>query len=261
MSTLSNKEAKNLVKKIFGKNAEKYVTSKSHSQGTDLPLIVEWLEPDPNALVLDIATGGGHVAKTLAPHVATVFATDLTKEMLENTANHLRTQYPNIFYVLADAESLPFMDESFDIVTCRIAPHHFPNPDDFIREVSRVLKRDGKFILIDNIAPEDTKKGAFMNEVEKSRDISHVRCLSMSEWQKLLQSNALEEVQSRERKKKFIFPEWVKVTTKSQEQRDEVEKLLLNASEEIKEYFSIEIADGKVQSHQIDEWMVLCNKE
>ncbi|MGG0718407.1 class I SAM-dependent methyltransferase [Robertmurraya massiliosenegalensis] len=258
---MSNKEAKNLVKNVFGKNAEKYVTSESHSQGTDLPLIVEWLNPKSDSIVLDIATGGGHVAKTLSPHVATVLATDLTKEMLSNTAKHLRTQYKNIHYVLADAESLPFLDNTFDEVTCRIAPHHFPNPGHFIREVSRVLKPRSQFLLIDNIAPEDSDKGEFMNQVEKLRDKSHGRCLSISEWRKLFQNSDLEEGQSRQRKKKFMFPVWVNVTTENQEQRDEVEQLLLSATEELKEYFAIEIVDGEVQSHEIDEWMVLCKKK
>lgn len=259
--TLKDYEAKELVKSIFGKNAEKYVTSTTHSKGDDLPLILEWLNLKDDSVVLDVATGGGHVARTLAAKVSTVFATDLTKEMLSNTAAHLKTQFKNIHYIVADAESMPFLDNTFDAVTCRIAPHHFPNPHDFISEANRVLKPGGKFLLIDNIAPADSEKGAFMNQVEKLRDTSHVRCLSISEWRTLFQAYGLDEVRSEQKKKKFLFSDWVARTTENQQQRDEVEQLLLNAPEEFKEYFLIQISSGKIQSHQIDEWMALCVKK
>ena len=144
------KTPKQKVEEVFGKNADKYVTSNSHAKGDDLPLLVDWLKPEKTWKVLDIATGGGHVTKTLAPHVATVFSTDLTRAMLENTAKHLRHNFDNIEYVVADAEALPFLTETFDAAVCRIAPHHFPQPDRFISEVAKVLKTGGKFILIDN---------------------------------------------------------------------------------------------------------------
>ncbi|WP_231514904.1 class I SAM-dependent methyltransferase [Oceanobacillus salinisoli] len=115
-------------------------------------MLVDWLSPDLQMSVLDIATGGGHVAKTLSPFVQTVFATDLTKEMLAVTANYLH-DYKNIHYVIADAEDLPFLDQSFDIVTCRIAAHHFQDKERFIQGVKRVLKDDGKFLFIDNVTP------------------------------------------------------------------------------------------------------------
>ncbi|RXI96484.1 SAM-dependent methyltransferase [Anaerobacillus alkaliphilus] len=257
---MEDKNIKNKVKSVFGKNAEEYVSSESHAKGDDLPLLIEWLQPKSTWVVLDVATGGGHVAKTLAPHVSTVFSTDLTEEMLANTAKHLKTQFQNIFYVIADAESLPFLEGTFDVVTCRIAPHHFPSPASFIKEVSRVLKPSGRFVLIDNVAPENPRFDVFMNTVEKLRDESHVRCQTTEEWRELFTQNNLEVIQELARKKTFKFPTWVARTTESQEQRDQVEQYILAANEEIKNYFSIIVENNCVQSHQIDEWMVLCEK-
>lgn len=257
---MDDKNIKQKVKDVFGKNAEKYVTSESHAKGQDLPLLVEWLQPKANWIVLDIATGGGHVAKALSPHVATVYASDLTEKMLKNTASHLNKECKNIFYVIADAENLPFLESTFDAVTCRIAPHHFPNPKDFIREVERVLKPGGKFLLIDNVAPEEEKLDVFMNTVEKLRDESHVRCLAISEWQDLFADAGLQEVQSQNRKKTFQFQTWVATTATSQPQIESVEQYILKANDEIKNYFSVVINNNHVQSHQIDEWMVLCRK-
>ncbi|GEN35119.1 class I SAM-dependent methyltransferase [Aneurinibacillus danicus] len=251
---------KETVKRQFGKNAEKYVTSASHAKGSDLAMLVEWLAPRPDWVALDVATGGGHVAGTLAPHVAHVFSTDLTPQMLAQAAGHLKTKHSNIWYVVADAEALPFLDATFDAVTCRIAPHHFPAPERFVQEVARVLKPGGRFLMIDNVAPVDKKLALFMNKVEKMRDESHVRCLSIEEWGALFAASGLTERRSSFRRKTYDFPVWAARTASDGQQVEKVEKLLTEAEKEIKEYFSVHMQDGKVVSLQVDEWMVLLEK-
>ncbi|TCP30219.1 methyltransferase family protein [Scopulibacillus darangshiensis] len=256
-----SQDPKQKVRSQFAKNAEKYVTSESHAKGADLTLLIEWLNPESHWTALDIATGGGHVAKALSPFVEHVFATDLTKEMLANTAKHLNQSYQNIWYVIADAESLPFLDRTFDIVTCRIAPHHFPNPERFIKEVARVLKPNGSFLMIDNVVPEERNLAEFMNEMEKLRDESHVKCLSIEEWRKQFADAGLLETRSRSRKKPYQFQDWVKRTATSSGQIEKVEEYILSASKEIHTYFNVTSANEKVETVQIDEWMVLCQKE
>ncbi|WP_142826967.1 class I SAM-dependent methyltransferase [Planococcus soli] len=255
-----DKTPKQKVKEVFGKNAEKYVTSDSHAKGEDLSLLVEWLQPENTWTVLDIATGGGHVTKTLAPYARTVFSTDLTEEMLENTAKHLQGSFDNIHYVVADAEALPFLKESFEAAVCRIAPHHFPHPERFIAEMSRVLKPGGRFVLIDNVAPADPELAQFMNTTEKLRDDSHSRCLSKEDWKTLLEENGMVERKSADRRKTFDYPSWVERTTESDEQIERVSWHLLNSDKKTADYFSIEVQEGKVQTFTIDEWMALYEK-
>ncbi|UOF90277.1 methyltransferase domain-containing protein [Fodinisporobacter ferrooxydans] len=255
-----HEKMKEKVKQQFAKNAQKYVASESHSQGNDLSLLIDWLRPTSDSVVLDIATGGGHVAKTLASHVSHVFATDLTEQMLENTARHLKQHGKNIWYVIADAESLPFLPNTFDIVTCRIAPHHFPNPDRFIEEVQRVLQPHGKFLLIDNVVPDDKRFADFMNTFEKLRDKSHVRCLSMREWQGLFAAKGLVEIRSLKRKKTYDYPTWVERTTANQEQIQRVSQYILSAGEDLRRYYSVIAENNQIQSLEVDEWMVLCEK-
>ncbi|WP_209125072.1 class I SAM-dependent methyltransferase [Alkalihalobacillus sp. BA299] len=254
------KNIKDTVKVVFGKNAEKYYESKSHANGIDLPLIIDWLQPEAGWIALDIATGGGHVAKTVAPYVKKMCATDLTEKMLENTAKNLNKQFDNIWYTVADAESLPFLANTFDLVTCRIASHHFPHPEKFINNVSRVLKPGGRFVLIDNVVPEDPKKAEFMNTFEKLRDESHVRCLSIEEWRRLFVDAALIEKRSTSRKKKHDFPIWVVRTASSEDQPKQVSEYILKANKVNKDYFKVVIENEEIKSVAIDEWMVLVEK-
>ncbi|AQQ54042.1 SAM-dependent methyltransferase [Planococcus lenghuensis] len=255
------KTAKEKVKHVFGRNADKYVTSDSHAKGTDLPLLAEWLQPAKTAVALDVATGGGHVAKALAPHTALVLATDLTEKMLDNTAKYLRSSFDNVMFVIADAESLPFLQDTFDIVTCRIAPHHFPNPDRFIAETARVLKPGGKFLMIDNVAPNDPALGAFMNQTEKLRDDSHVRCLSKDEWTELFTANGLMITKALDRKKTFDYPVWVARTAENDDQIGRVTEHLLGADPVAMDYFAITGQGDAIQKLVIDEWMVMCEKQ
>lgn len=252
---------KQAVQAQFGKHAEQYVTSQTHAKGEDLPLIVDWLQPKREWTVLDIATGGGHVARTLAPHVKWVAATDLTRPMLAAAARANREEgVENILYVQADAESLPFLDESFDLVTCRIAAHHFPHPAAFVREVERVLRPGGFFLFIDNVVPEDQEMAEWINRIEQMRDRSHVRCLAVSEWETLFSLHQLAAQKSRLRKKHFSFPQWVSRMAESREQEEAVEQCLLQAPEQVKAYLELVIEKNRVLTCQIDEWMVLCAK-
>ena len=172
---------KQLVQARFGPNAAEYAVSTNHAKGNSLARLVELARPQAHWHVLDVATGAGHTALALAPHVAEVVASDLTPQMLdaasqlacERGVTNLRTQ-------LADAEALPFEASSFDLVTSRIAPHHFANIPQFLAEVARVLKPGGRLIIVDNIAPEDA--AADLDAFEQMRDPSHVHCLSPREW-------------------------------------------------------------------------------
>ncbi|GGJ43595.1 class I SAM-dependent methyltransferase [Virgibacillus salexigens] len=250
---------KDNVKRVFSKNKHAYVTSSTHAYGDDLLKMESWLNPDPTMAVLDIATGGGHAAKRLAPSVREVFATDITKAMLENTRQHLQA-YANIKYVIADAENLPFLDLTFDMVTCRIAAHHFPHPEQFIQEVNRVLKPNGKFLFIDNTVPEVPRYASFLNRLEKMRDYSHVRCLSVNEWNHLFKENHLTVIQQEYRKKKLNYTHWINRTLHQFPAKEKVHQYMLKADQEIQSYFEFKQANGKIQQFTIDEWMVVAQK-
>src|SRR6202011_3355864 len=111
------------VQDYFARNAEGYVASFSHRSGSDLERLIELGEWDSQQQALDIATGGGHTALAVAPHVAQVTVTDLTPRMLEKAREFLLSQgITNAQFQVADAEQLPSANATFDRVTCRIAP-------------------------------------------------------------------------------------------------------------------------------------------
>ncbi len=179
----SPSDPRDLVRQQFGAHAQSYVTSPHHAQGESLERLLAVVQPRPEWRALDIATGGGHTALAIAPHVAAVVATDLTAEMLAAAETFIRSRgVQNVTFRTADATALPFGDGEFDLVTCRIAPHHFPDCAQFVREVARVLRPGGVAAVIDNIVPENPLAARHINAVEKLRDPSHVWAYSQADW-------------------------------------------------------------------------------
>jgi len=173
--------AKSVVQQQFGATAAHYLTSKPHAQGQSLTRLVEHVRPQPAWQVLDIATGAGHTAYAFAPHVARVWASDITAEMLALVRQEsARRQLTNVGTLYAKAERLPLGDQLFDLVTCRIAPHHFDSIPAFLEESRRVLKPDGRLGLVDNVVPPGAV-GDYINALERFRDPSHLRAWTMEQ--------------------------------------------------------------------------------
>jgi ubiquinone/menaquinone biosynthesis C-methylase UbiE len=239
-------DAKARVRAQYGSVGDAYVKSAGHATGKDLARMVEVARPLPTERLLDIATGGGHVARTFSPYVGQIVASDLTPEILHHAGVAFAEQgLVNIETRIADAESLPFDDGSFEIVTCRIAPHHFPHPDRFVSEVARVLTPGGRFILIDSTVP-DGDAGVFVNRIEKLRDPSHVRSLTIGEWQALLAANGFDVATVETFPKRHDFEEWTSRSRMAADDREELANILLNAPEATREALRVEIADGRL---------------
>jgi ubiquinone/menaquinone biosynthesis C-methylase UbiE len=211
---------KSLVQQQFGAHAAAYATSAVHAKGASLGRLVELVQPKPTWQALDVATGAGHTAAAFAPHVAHAIASDLTEEMLQEAAKLAKAKgLANMETARADAEALPFEDGRFDLVTCRIAPHHFPDIPTFVAETWRVLKPGGTFALVDNIAPDAESTPGFSsaqlrdaaltyNAFEKIRDPSHARCLGMAEWTEVLSDTGFEILHKERLPKDMEFQPW-----------------------------------------------------
>ena len=172
---------------VFGQRAAFYTTSTAHADQTVLDRVVELARPRADAFVLDVATGTGHTAFALAPYVARVIAIDLTPEMLsEGRKLKAERGVPNVEFRLADAHALPFVDATFDIVTCRRAAHHFVDIAKALREMNRVIRPGGRLVIDDRSVPEDDFVDKTMNRLDRLHDGSHVREYRPSEWERML---------------------------------------------------------------------------
>ena len=142
--------------------------------------------PQPADTVLDIATGAGHTALAFAPHVSQVVAYDLTEPMLVETAKNAANRgLGNVVTRQGPAEKLPFADASFDIVTVRLASHHFADNATAVHAMARVAKPGGRVVVVDNYGPEDEELDTQLQNIEKLRDPSHVRSYPLSVWRKI----------------------------------------------------------------------------
>src|SRR5204862_6796641 len=156
----------------WSQRAEAFRESPTHREGPDLDLLVAWCEPGHDVKVLDVATGGGHVARRLREEGCTVVTVDPAPGMRPD--------------VVSRAEDLPFADGSFDVVTCRIAAHHFEEIRKAIAEMARVTQR--LVVVEDNVFVDER-----VEEAERLRDPTHVRCYSDDEWKKMLTESGRED--------------------------------------------------------------------
>lgn len=200
---------KTLSREQYTKHAQGYVTSKAHAKAPELARLVEIAQPQPDWMVLDVATGGGHTALAFAPHVARVVATDLTPKMLETAEAHIAGQgATNVEFRLADAEDLPFDDGAFDLVTCRIAPHHFPDCARFVREGVKVLREGGLLLVQDHVLPDDEEAARAVDDFERLRDPSHNRAFSEGEWRFMFEDAGLDVDHTEQIVKRHAFIPW-----------------------------------------------------
>ncbi|WIG57632.1 MAG: SAM-dependent methyltransferase [Ktedonobacterales bacterium] len=246
------------VRAMFSRTAEAYVASPTHAAGADLAQLLELAAPHATDLALDVSTGGGHTALALAPHVARVTASDLTPHMLATARRFITSRgATNVDYVVADAERLPFLDASFDLVTVRIAPHHYVDVARAVREMARVLTDGGRLVVIDNIAPEDPALDTLVNAWEQRRDPSHVRAYTATEWRGFIAAAGLTVSHRAYGRKTHTYATWAERAQMSSADRSALEADMLAAPEAARAHFEVTERDGKLESWTGD-YLILC---
>ena len=148
-----------------------------------------WLQPlSPDLVVLDVACGAANASEVAAPHVRQVVGVDLTPALLRAGAERLREQgIVNVLLQEGDAAALPFVDESFDLVFCRFAVHHFAEPSRQMAEMARVCRVGGRIVINDLVAPDAELRQRF-DDLHRQLDPSHVRAVPADELVELTET-------------------------------------------------------------------------
>ncbi len=196
---------------VWSTRAQAFRESPTHREGPDLDLLVEWCDPGHDVKVLDVATGGGHVARRLREEGCTVLTVDPAPGMQPD--------------VLAPAEDLPFEDGAFDVVTCRIAAHHFQDVRKAVAEMARVTQR--LVVIEDNVFTDER-----VEEAERLRDPTHVRCYSEEEWKEMLTDAGLEVEQVVHFERRPVLDDWLARVDTPAEDAERVRSLLADRVEE-----------------------------
>ncbi len=192
---------------VWSQRADAFRDSPTHREGPDLDLLVEWCEPGHDVKALDVATGGGHVARRLREEGCTVVTVDPAPGMEPD--------------VVAPAESLPFEDGSFDVVACRIAAHHFQDVRKAVAEMARVTQK--LVVIEDNVFLDEDLEAA-----ERLRDPTHVRCYSEEQWKDLLTTAGLEVEQVQRFERRPVLDDWLERVNTPESDAARVRELLVD---------------------------------
>ncbi|MFC4549059.1 MULTISPECIES: class I SAM-dependent methyltransferase [Halorussus] len=242
----------------FGAVADAYRESAVHREGSDLETLASWCADASRAL--DVACGAGHTAGALADAgVPDVVAADASPEMVRTAvesfgvsgsgaaggSSELRSV--GVGGTAADAERLPFEDDAFDAVTCRIAAHHFPDSQAFLAEVARVLAPGGTFAFEDIVAPEDDDLADFFDRFERLRDPTHAEAHSRSEWKRLFEAAGFDVAESLTMRKEMDYESWVERTGPDESARETLAELVRTPEAEAVYGVRVDGADGDVR--------------
>jgi ubiquinone/menaquinone biosynthesis C-methylase UbiE len=176
----------------FTRQAAQFAASPTARSEEILERILRLAEPKPSDISLDVACGPGVLVCALAKQVREARGIDLTPAMLEQARRTQQAEgVKNVAWDQGDVSAMPYADVTFDIVTCRFAVHHFPDPLPVLREMRRVCRPGGRIVIADS-APAAAKADAF-NAMEKLRDPSHTRALPVEKMTELFRRSGLPE--------------------------------------------------------------------
>lgn len=240
------------VRRQFSRRAEAYARSKSHARDHDLDLLIRHLRLRHEDRVLDVATGTGFTAAGAAEISHHVIGLDLTLRMLL-VAQRLDPAR-RIRWIMADAGAIPFAGGTFDAVTVRRAPHHFPRLEAAITEMLRVLRPGGRIGIIDQIPPDEEAGRALMERLEKLRDHSHAEAYTVGRWRALVERLGVVLSFSDVVERKMTFEAWLDLAGAEAGQRQAVMDALASSSADARAQIG---DDGSTPRSFMKRWVVL----
>jgi ubiquinone/menaquinone biosynthesis C-methylase UbiE/broad specificity phosphatase PhoE len=190
------------VVRVYNKVASNDLERKRQDDHLRIRHLLNFAKLPADLRVLDIGTGLGLLPLLLAEDGAKqLVGIDISPEMLE-LAEYLRLSRGSeaatrVIYRLAPAHALPFREESFDAVTCRLVLNHVRRPERIVKEIVRVLRPGGILILAELLGVDNPVKRATQNAIEERRNAAHVAARGVEQYNKLLTDAGL-QIEARE---------------------------------------------------------------
>ena len=164
---MTNEQYKKLSLREFDRAAEKFDDNDPSVYNMcrkDYPHVLAEVIKEPFSDLLDAGCGTGEMLAMFQKYCPDKNYTgiDLSEKMIETAK---KKKLERVCFVAGDCENLPFADHSFDVVTCSMSLHHYPNPEEFFHSLRRVLRPGGRLILRD-MASNSALVMWFINHIE-----------------------------------------------------------------------------------------------
>jgi ubiquinone/menaquinone biosynthesis C-methylase UbiE len=176
----------------FNSIASNYATSEVHISSPTLARLHALLPRIET--VCDVASGAGHTGLSFAEGATRIVAVDPAPKMLEEFRKLAAGRGVAVETVESFAESIPLPSESFELVVCRLAAHHFTDAGKAMREMARLAKSGGYVAVIDMEGDENPELDALNHDLEVLHDPTHVRSYTAKHWQEMFAANGLEVI-------------------------------------------------------------------
>ena len=233
--------------RMFGAQAAQYAASPVHISDHRLDTVRRFTPAGGQQWALDLGTGAGFTAFSIADCADRVVASDLTRPMLAETRRLGRErQLDNILLLQNRAEALPIASDSIDLISCRAAGHHFADLGAAFDEMRRALKPGGQLVMADSVSPEDDDLYRWFNDVELRRDYSHIENRKVSALERMLADRGLLIAERELTATYMTFNAWVARTNTPAAEVAALRRDFLTAAPAVKDAFLIaETADGQ----------------
>jgi ubiquinone/menaquinone biosynthesis C-methylase UbiE len=246
--TMNLDEVQKASQKQFARQSHRYGRGHILENVQDITAALRSVTLPKPAKVLDVATGAGHTGLYIASLGHQVTLADIAQPMLERARQTARERGLEVETRQHPAENFPYDEGSFDLVTCRVAAHHFSSPEDFIRETARVLKPGGWFLLIDgSVEDEQPEAEEWLHQIEKLRDPSHHRFLTPGQWTSLCRKHSLAPLKVELHPFKQPDLNWYfETAATTSENRVKVLNLIRDAPESARKLYRLGKEEGKI---------------
>lgn len=184
--------SKNKTKQHFNETASNYNTSDDGKfvQGM-YDVLVNEIQKSQSGKILDIGCGNGNLFTFLPDGKYELFGIDFSENMISEAKKNCKTK---VSFIVADAEKLPFDDNTFDIVVCNASFHHYIHPNIVLEEMNRVLKIGGKVLIGDPYIPKGIR--GIINALLRFSDSGDYHIYGLSEMENLFLYNGFNPISS-----------------------------------------------------------------